>query len=141
MAVYRPRRQVKLLPIAVVVAVVAVIIVIVVALLGPRLAPTSTDKFAAARASALEVANALDVFEIEYPKQTSSGAASALTHALNAFESSKPALAEIDSAHTSQIAADLSTLSDQVKAKAPADEVTTLAETIKQQLLAFSSGH
>ncbi len=140
MAVYRPRRQVKLLPIIMIVAVV-VVIIILVALLAPRFASTSTDKFAAARTSALEAANALDVLEIEYPKQTSSGAASALTHAMSAFESSKTALAEIDSARTSQIAADLSTLSDKVKAKAPADEVTALAEKIKQQLLAFSSGH
>src|SRR5437870_5384567 len=140
MAVYRPRRQMKLLPIIMIVAVV-VVILIVVALLAPRLASTSTDKFTAARASALEADNALDVFEIEYPKQTSSAAASALTHALSAFESSKTALAEVDSARTSQIAADLSTLSDKVRAKASADEVTALAEKIKQQLLAFSSGH
>src|SRR5260370_37427089 len=127
MAVYRPRRQVRLLPVALIVAAV-ILIVIIVALAWPRIAPTSTDKSAAAHASALEAANALDVFEIEYPKQTSSGAASALAHAMSAFESSRTSLAEIDSARTAQIAADLVTLSYKINAKAPADEVTALAE-------------
>ena len=140
MAVYRPRREVKLLPVALIVAAV-VLVVIVVALVWSRFAPTSTNKSVAVRASALEAANALDVFEIEYPKQTSSGAAAALAHAMSTFESSKSALAEIDSARTAQIAADLATLSNQVKANTPADEVTALAEKIKQQLLAFNSGH
>jgi len=140
MAVYRPRREVKLLPVALVVAAV-VLVVIIVVLVWPRFTPTSTDKSAVARASALEAANALDVFEIEYPKQTSSGAAAALAHAMSTFESSKAALAEIDAARTAQIAADLATLSDKVKANTPADEVTALAEKIKQQLLAFGSGH
>src|SRR5712691_5087573 len=108
MAVYRPRREVRLLPVALVVAAV-VLVVIVAVLVWSRFAPTSTDKSAVARASALEAANALDVFEIEYPKQTSSGAATALAHAMSTFESSKIALTEIDSARANQIAADLAT--------------------------------
>jgi hypothetical protein len=87
----------------------------------------------------MEAANALDVFIVEYPKSTSSGAGPALARAKSAFEAVKGDLAKIDAAVTDQIGADLTELDSKIAAKAAADETTNLAEKVKAQLLSVGS--
>src|SRR5215510_4864629 len=133
MAVFRPRRRVSATTIGIAVLVLAVLVILL--FFATRRAVAPADPLAGAQAKAMEAANALDVFIVEYPKSTSSGAGPAFARAKSAFESAKAYLAQIDSAATDQVGADLTALNAKIAANAPAKETTGLAEKAKALLL------
>ena len=94
-----------------------------------------------ARARALEAAQALDLVGIEYPKVLRgepSGEPGALSRAQSAFDAAKPELAKIDPAATESIGAALTSLAQKVNARAPADEVSALADQTRARLIGLS---
>ena len=140
MAVNRSRsdrfRNNKMIPVALAIAVGVVIGIVILMVLGSR--GVSSDPNATTRSQALAAANALDVFEIEYPKPVNSGAGPALGRVQTTFAAAQVGLSAIDPARTSQLSADLTTLTQKTHDHAPSDEVTALAEKVKQEFLAFT---
>ena len=143
MAVYRERRN-STRGIVIGLAALTVIAVIVMGglLLRNRFSPASSDPWADARAKALEAAEGLEVFTVEYPQAAQgaelSGALGALARAKRAFESAQAQLAQIDAQAVEQMASDFATLNEQVVARAPAKSVLPLAEKIRARLLEFA---
>ncbi len=139
MAVYRERKRTRpLLFVGLGVVILTALGVAGVLLFG-RAAPTPADPLAEARAKAQEAADGLELFTIEYPQAAQgvelSGALGALARAQKAFESVQGELAQIDATAVEQIAADFDALKEKADARAPADEVTPLAEAAREKLL------
>ena len=139
MAVFRERRRGAPLVVAAG-GIVLVVGAIIVALLVRSTAPPR-DPLAGARAKALEAAQGLELVTIEYPKMLrgeTSGAQGALQRARAAFAAARDPLAQIDAPAVDRIATALTTLDAQVAAHAPLAEVTALANTTREQLMALS---
>ncbi|HLY25882.1 MAG TPA: hypothetical protein VKQ72_06050 [Aggregatilineales bacterium] len=142
MAVYRPARKFVPHPAILVLIILAVLAVIILLLVNTKPALAPENPLNVARPNALDAANGLDVFNVEYPKvlqgQTS-GAGPALSRAETAWKAAEPAFKTLDPDGTAQLDADFATLDAKVQAKAPADEVTTLSDSIRQRLLALGN--
>ena len=142
MAVYRERRRTN--PFFIVIIALVVILLIIGAFLTLRNLMTGAGPVGSpegARAKAMEAAQGLDIFTIEYPKEAqgqSSGAKGALSRAQSDFKSAESELAKINPDTVRQIDAAFTTLNQKVAAHAPASEVVPLAEQVKQQLLQLS---
>ncbi|HBY96611.1 MAG TPA: hypothetical protein DEP84_22150, partial [Chloroflexi bacterium] len=104
--------------------------------------PASADPLAGARAKALEAAQGLEVFTIEYPQAAQgaelSGAVGALNRAQAAFESARGDLSRIDAAAVDKVTDDFAEVKEKVNAHAPAEEVLPLAEDARETLLALA---
>lgn len=102
----------------------------------------STDPLAAARARALEAAEGLEIFTIEYPQAAQgaelAGALGALSRARHAFGSAQEGLARIDATTTQGLAAAFATLEREAAARAPANHLLPLADQMRRQLLALA---
>ena len=101
----------------------------------------SSDPRPQARANALEVAQGLELVSIEYAKVLRgepSGAPGALSRAQAVFNNARPELAKIDPAATDSVGAALTTLGQMVSARAPADEVSALADQTRVKLIGLS---
>jgi hypothetical protein len=101
----------------------------------------TSDPRAQARANALEVAQGLELVSIEYPKVLRgepSGAPGALSRAQAVFNSARPELAKIDPTATDSVGTALTTLAQKVSARAPADEVSALADQTRAKLIGLS---
>jgi len=140
MAVYRPKRRISPFIIVLSAVVLAAAAVIIFLTVHPVSAPPSP--LANARAKALEAAESLDVFSIEYPKYVqgqSSGATAALSRAKSAFTAQAEALRTIDAQAVEQLINDFSTLDSKFAAKGSPGEVTGLAEEMRMRLLALGN--
>lgn len=105
-------------------------------------AGNSSDPQTIARAKALEAAEGLEIFGIEYSQAGQGaelvGARSALSRARAAFESVRKDLDQIDMTVVTKIADDFELLEAKVANNAPAAEVLPLAEAMRKSLLALT---
>lgn len=141
--VYRERKRIRLTWFS----GLAIIIVAAAALGGIwlvlRAGSTSVDPRVEARAKALEAAQGLEVFAIEYPQAAQgaelSGALGALARAQTAFESARGQLAQMDAPAVEQVAAGFGVLKAKADARAPATQVLALADDLRGKLLALAN--
>ncbi len=144
MAVYRDRKRARPILFVGLGALAIGALILVGALIFFRPVPPPTDPLAEAKARALEAAQGLEVFSIEYPQAAQgaelAGALGALTRAQTAFETMQSDLAQIDAAAVEDIAADFTTLKEKVDARAPTEEVLPLADAVRKKLLALATG-
>jgi len=140
--VYRERKRIRLTWLS----GLAIIIVAAAALggiwLAIRSSSASVDPRVEARAKALEAAQGLEVFAIEYPQAAQgtelSGALGALARAQTTFESARGQLAQIDATAVEQIADGFSVLKAKADERAPAAQALELADDLREKLLALA---
>ncbi|MCG3141546.1 MAG: hypothetical protein HDKAJFGB_02841 [Anaerolineae bacterium] len=126
---------------------IAIVIVASIALIGVWLVLRSNsvpdDPRAAARAKALEAAQGLEVFTIEYPQADQgaelTGAREALARAQKAFEAAQSELGQIDATAVEQIAAAFAALKEKTDARAPVEKVMPLADELREKLLILAA--
>ncbi|RIK14692.1 MAG: hypothetical protein DCC52_19410 [Chloroflexi bacterium] len=101
------------------------------------------DPRAAARAKALEAAQGLEVFTIEYPQAEQgaelTGAREALARAQKAFEAAQSELGQIDATAVEQVAAAFAALKEKADARAPVEQVMPLADELREKLLILAA--
>lgn len=139
MALFRERR--RLSPLVLIGGGLLLVVLVSVAGLILRSTAVPADPLVAARAQALAASQGLELVTIEYPKvlrNEPSGALGALQRAEASFAAARGDLARINGPAVNQIAAAFATLDTKVAARAPSDEVTALADTMREQLAALS---
>lgn len=142
MSVYRQRRRARPFVWGLVVLGVVVIVVAAVLVWSNSRNATPADPLAEARAQAMDAAQGVDVFAIEYPQAAQGverrGALDALARARSQFAGVQTQLAEIDADAVARIAANLATLTEQADAGAPDDQIVPLAEETQRLLIELS---
>ncbi len=142
MSVYRQRRRARPLLWASIVLGIVVIVVAAVLMWSNSRHAAPVDPLAEARAQAMDAAQGVDVFAIEYPQGTQGaerrGALDALARARSHFEGVQTQLAQIDAETVARIAANLTTLTEQATVGAPADQLIPLAEETQRLLIELS---
>jgi len=141
MSVYRKERRVSPLRLGLIGLIILAVAIAGVLVLRSRTAQAPTDPLAAARSSAQEAAQGLDIFTVEYPQASQgaerTGALDGLARARSAWESALSDLAGVDGAAVTAISADLTALAEKAQADAPAEEVVPLAEQTQQAIFAL----